>query len=131
MQVGRARELGDDLAVNQEQQEIARSLLSLPFWEWREGMLHGEVDPRDKVFAYFVRCNSNTPPRSHHGYARLPVITDAPTGGAMLMVLAKHRSATPIMTLGLVLDRLTSRVINISDLTLGEACALAMLAERR
>ena len=117
--------------MTREQVLLARCLTELPFWEWREGMLHGEEDPTDKVFAYFLRCNSDAVPRSHHGNRRLPVLTDAATGGAMVMVLAKHLRASPMMTLGLILDRLTANHLDLSHLTLGEGCAHAMLRERR
>jgi len=45
--------------------------------------------------------------------------------------LAKHLRASPMMTLGLILDRLTANHLDLSHLTLGEACAHAMLRERR
>ncbi len=116
--------------MNEEQRRLARLVVALPWWEWRDGMLHGEVDPADNAFVYLARSVAHERPRSHAGGARLPVLTDDATGGAMLTVFANHLRATPMMTLGLVLDRMTSRNIDLSALTLGEAVARAMALSR-
>ena len=116
--------------MNDEQRHLARLVVALPWWEWHDGMLHGEVDPADNEFAYLVRSLTSERPRSHLGGARLPVLTDDATGGAMVTVFANHLRATPVMTLGLILDRMTSRNIDLSAITLGEACARAMTGAR-
>jgi hypothetical protein len=118
------------VTMNEEQRYLARLVVALPWWEWRDGMLHGEVDPADNAFVYLARSVAHEQPRSHAGGARLPVLTDDATGGAMLTVFAKHLRATPMLTLGLILDRMTSRNMDISTITLGEAVARAMTWKR-
>lgn len=117
--------------VTAEQLDLAKLVTRLPFWEWRDGMLHGEIDPNDGEFAYFERAEDGRAPRSQYGNPRIPVLPDGATGGAMVLVLAKHLRASPMMTLGLILDRLTTQKHHdLSTLTLGEACAHAMARER-